>query len=66
MSFNLNNSEKYRVCFEDNFLRTIDTYAKKGELTLESFGRGEGVHCKVFLMYNVCLYDLFIMCVCFF
>ena len=28
-SFNLNNSEKYRLSFEDIFLGTLDTYAKK-------------------------------------
>ena len=28
-SFNLNNSEKYRLSFEDIFLGTLDTYTKK-------------------------------------
>ena len=28
-SFNLNNSEKQRLFFEDIFLGTLDTYAKK-------------------------------------
>ena len=29
VSFNLNNSEKHRLSFEDIFLGTLDTYAKK-------------------------------------
>ena len=28
-SFNLNNSERYRLSFEDIFLGTLDTYTKK-------------------------------------
>ena len=28
-SFNLNNSEKHRLSFEDIFLGTLDTYTKK-------------------------------------
>ena len=28
-SFNLNNSEKYSLSFEDIFLGTLDTYTKK-------------------------------------
>ena len=44
-SFNLNNSEKHRLSFEDIFLGTLDTYTKKNEPTL---GRSEGeVHGKV-------------------
>ena len=39
-SFKLNNSEKYRLSFEDIFLRTLDTYTKKNEPTLDSFGGG--------------------------
>ena len=30
-SFNLNNSEKYRLSFEDIFWGTLDTYTKKNE-----------------------------------
>ena len=37
-SFNLNNSEKHRLFFEDIFLGTLDTYTKKNEPTLGSFG----------------------------
>ena len=48
VSFNLNNSEKYRLSFEDIFLGTLDTYAKKNDLTLDSFFfGGGGVHGKV-------------------
>ena len=42
-SFNLNNSEKYRLCFKDPFL-TLDTYKKK--MNTPSAVRGEGVHGK--------------------
>ena len=45
-SFNLNNSEKHRLSFEDIFLGTLDTYTKKNEPTLGSSGGG-GVHGKV-------------------
>ena len=43
-SFNLNNSEKYRLSFENIFWGTLDTLYKKNEPTLDSFG---GVHGKV-------------------
>ena len=46
-SFNLNNSEKYRLSFEDIFWGTLDTYTKKNEPTLDSFGGGGEVHGKV-------------------
>ena len=39
-SFNLNNSEKHRLSFEDIFLGTLDTYTKKNEPTLGSSGGG--------------------------
>ena len=39
-SFNLNNSEKYRLSFEDIFFGTLDTYTKKNEPTLDSFRGG--------------------------
>ena len=44
-SFNLNNSEKYRISFVDIFLGTLDTYTKKRNppsIVLEG-----GVHGKV-------------------
>ena len=47
-SFILNNSENYRLSFEDIFWGTLDTYAKKMEPTLDSFFfGGGGVHGKV-------------------
>ena len=39
-SFNLNNSEMFRLSFEDIFLGTLDTYTKKH--TLGSSGGGGG------------------------
>ena len=44
-SFNLNNSEKHRLSFEDIFLGTLDLY-EKIEPTLGSSG-GREVHGKV-------------------
>ena len=44
-SFNLNNSEKHRLSFEDIFLGTLDTYAKK--MNPPSAVLGGGVHGKV-------------------
>ena len=44
-SFNLNNSEKHRLSFEDIFLATLDTYTKK--MNPPSAVLGEGVHDKV-------------------
>ena len=44
-SLNLNNSEIFRLSFEDIFLGTLDTYTKKNEPTLGS--SGGGVHGKV-------------------
>ena len=43
-SFNLNNSEKYRLSFEDIFLGTLDTYTKK--MNTPSIVWGGGVHGK--------------------
>ena len=37
---NLNNSEKYRLSFEDIFLGTLDTYPKKMNLTSTILGGG--------------------------
>ena len=42
-SFNLNNSEKHRLSFEDIFWGTLDTDTKKNEPTLGS-SAGGGVH----------------------
>ena len=39
-SLNLNNSEIFRLSFEDIFLGTLDTYTKKNEPTLGSSGGG--------------------------
>ena len=44
-SLNLNNSEIFRLSFEDIFLGTLDTYTKKNEPTFGS--SGGGVHGKV-------------------
>ena len=44
-SFNLNNSEKHRLSFEDIFLGTLDTYTKK--MNPPSAVLGGGVHGKV-------------------
>ena len=44
-SFNLNISEKYRLSFEDIFLRTLDTYTKK--MNPPSIVFWGGVHGKV-------------------
>ena len=55
-SFNLNNSEKYRLSFEDIFLGTLDTYTTN-EPTLNIFFGG--VHGKVCLLIAyklICLY----------
>ena len=41
-SFNLNNSEKHRLSFEDIFLGTLDTYTKK--MNPPSAVLGGGVH----------------------
>ena len=47
-SFNLNNSERYRLSFEDIFWGTLNTYTKKNEPTLDSFlGGGGGGGCTV-------------------
>ena len=43
--FNLNNSEKYRLSFEDIFLGTLDTYTKKMNPSSTVLGGGE-VHGK--------------------
>ena len=43
-SFNLNNSERYRLSFEDIFLGTLDTYTKKMNPPSTVLG---GVHGKV-------------------
>ena len=50
-SFNLNNSEKYRLSFEDIFLGTLDTYTKKMNPPPTVLG---GVHGKVcwLIAYN--------------
>ena len=40
-SLNLNNSEIFRLSFEDIFLGTLDTYMKKNEPTLGSSGGGD-------------------------
>ena len=42
---NLNNSEKYRLSFEDIFLGTLDTYTKK--MNPSSTVLGGGVHGKI-------------------
>ena len=44
-SFNLNNSEKHRLSFEDIVLRTLDTHTKK--MNPPSAVLGGGVHGKV-------------------
>ena len=44
-SCNLNNSERYRLSFEDIFLGTLDTYTKK--MNSPSTVLGGGVHGKV-------------------
>ena len=44
-SFNLNNSEKHRLSFEDILLGTLDTYTKK--MNPPSAVLGGGVHGKV-------------------
>ena len=44
-SLKLNNSEIFRLSFEDIFVGTLDTYTKKNEPTLDS--SGGGVHGKV-------------------
>ena len=44
-SFNLNNSEKHRLSFEDIFWGTLDTYTKK--MNPPSAVLGGGVHGKV-------------------
>ena len=44
-SLNLNNSEKFRLSFEDIFLGTLDTYTKK--MNPPSAVLGGGVHGKV-------------------
>ena len=56
-SFNLNNSEKYRLSFEDIFLGTLDTYTKK--MNPPSIVFWGGVHGKVcwLIAYN-CVYLL--------
>ena len=46
-SFNLNNSEKYRLSFEDIFLGTLNTYTKKMNPPSIVLGGGGGVHGKV-------------------
>ena len=43
--FNLNNSEKHRLSFEDIFLGTLDTHTKK--MNPPSAVLGGGVHGKV-------------------
>ena len=52
-SFNLNNSEKYRLSFEDIFLGTLDTYMKK--MNPPSIVLEWGVHGKVcwLIAYNI-------------
>ena len=52
-SFNLNNSKKHRLSFEDIFLGTLDTYTKK--MNPPSAVLGGGVHGKVcwLIAYNV-------------
>ena len=52
-SLNLNNSELFRLSFEDMFLGTLDTYPKKNEPTLGSSGGG-GVHGKVWWLIAYC------------
>ena len=42
-SFNLNNSEKYRLSFEDIFFGNTRLLYEKNELTLGSFFGGGGV-----------------------
>ena len=51
--FNLNNSEKYRLSFEDIFLVTLDTYTKKINLSSTVF-LGGGVHGKVSWLIAYC------------
>ena len=45
-SFNMNNSEKHRLSFEDIFWGTLDTYTKKMNPSSAVLGGG-GVHGKV-------------------
>ena len=53
-SFNLNNSEKHRLSFEDIFLGTLDTYTKK--MNPPSAVLGGGVHGQVcwLIAYILC------------
>ena len=53
-SFNLNNSEKHKLSFEDIFLGTLDTYTKK--MNPPSAVLGGGVHGKVCWLIA---YDMF-------
>ena len=46
-SFNLNNSEKYRLSFEDIFLGILEIYTKKNKPTLDNFFFGGGVRGEV-------------------
>ena len=57
-SFNLNNSEKYRLSFEDIFWGTLDTYTKK--MNPSSIVLGGGVHGKVcwLIAYNNALFKI--------
>ena len=41
-AFNLNNSEKYRLSFEDIFFGTLDTYTKKMSIPSTVFFLGGG------------------------
>ena len=53
VSLNLNNSEIFRLSFEDTYLETLDTYTEK-KTTLDSSG-GEGAHgkfCWLITYYN--------------
>ena len=55
-SFNLNNSERYRLSFEDIFLGTLDTYTKK--MNPPSTVLGGGVHGKVCWLIAYILYRI--------
>ena len=55
-AFNLNNPERYRLSFEDIFLRTLDTYTKKINPPSTVLG---GVHGKVsWLTAYIIMYSL--------
>ena len=61
-SFNLNNSEKHRLSFEDIFLGTLDTYTKK--MNPPSAVLGGGVHGKVCWLIAYYMYGVFLEYYC--